>query len=148
MTRAVVMGSGPNGLAAAVRLARERASRSPVLGSCDPPGGGHTDVDADPPGDAPRRLCGLPPHEDPADPWPCTGRVVSSFLSTLGLERFGLEWLWPEIDLAHPLDDGRAGVMSGELDRTVASLGHLLVRLRVALARIWSRKPEALDLGG
>ena len=49
--------------------------------------------------------------------------MVSPFLSSLGLERHGLRWLWPELDLAHPLDDGRAGVLSRDLDRTLASLG-------------------------
>ena len=39
------------------------------------------------------------------------------------LERHGLEWLWPEVDLAHPLDDGRAGVLSRDFDRTLDSLG-------------------------
>ena len=42
--------------------------------------------------------------------------VASPFLRSLGLERHGLEWRWPEVDLAHPLDDGSAGV-DGPLDR-------------------------------
>jgi phytoene dehydrogenase-like protein len=49
--------------------------------------------------------------------------VVSPFLRSLPLQDFGLEWLWPELDLVHPLDDGRAGIMSRDMDRTVASLG-------------------------
>ncbi|MDP9189602.1 MAG: NAD(P)/FAD-dependent oxidoreductase [Actinomycetota bacterium] len=49
--------------------------------------------------------------------------VGSPFLQSLGLERHGLEWRWPEVDLAHPLDDGSAGVMLRSLDRTVAGLG-------------------------
>ena len=42
--------------------------------------------------------------------------VGSPFLRSLELERHGLEWRWPEVDLAHPLDDGSAGVMRA-LDR-------------------------------
>jgi phytoene dehydrogenase-like protein len=49
--------------------------------------------------------------------------VVSPFLKSLPLQDFGLEWLWPELDLVHPLDDGRAGVISRNMDRTVESLG-------------------------
>ncbi len=49
--------------------------------------------------------------------------VGSPFLQSLGLERHGLEWRWPEIDLAHPLDDGSAGVMLRSVDATVAGLG-------------------------
>ena len=37
--------------------------------------------------------------------------VGSPSLLELDLERHGLEWCWPEVDLAHPLDDGSAGVM-------------------------------------
>ena len=41
----------------------------------------------------------------------------------MGLERHGLEWVHPDIALAHPLDDGRAGVLHRSLDETVAGLG-------------------------
>ena len=41
---------------------------------------------------------------------PCTRwRSARRFLRSLDLERHGLEWRWPEVDLAHPLDDGSAG---------------------------------------
>ena len=49
--------------------------------------------------------------------------VGSPFLRSLGLERHGLEWLQPEVDLAHPLDDGSAGVMLRSIDETAAGLG-------------------------
>lgn len=38
--------------------------------------------------------------------------VASPYLATLDLARHGLRWRWPQIDLAHPLDDGRAGVIA------------------------------------
>ena len=37
--------------------------------------------------------------------------VASPFLASLPLAEHGLRWRWPEIDLAHPLDDGSAGVL-------------------------------------
>jgi len=49
--------------------------------------------------------------------------AASPFLGSLGLERHGLEWRWPEIDLAHPLDDGSAGVLVRSLERTADGLG-------------------------
>jgi phytoene dehydrogenase-like protein len=49
--------------------------------------------------------------------------VGSPFLVSLGLERHGLEWRWPEVDLAHPLDDGSAGVMTRSIDTTARGLG-------------------------
>jgi phytoene dehydrogenase-like protein len=111
MPSAVVVGSGPNGLAAAIRLAQEGLEVT-VLEAYDRPGGGTRTSELTLPGVL---------HDDCAAFHP-TG-VVSPFLSTLGLDRFGLEWLWPEIDLAHPLDDGRAGVLSRDMDMTLASLG-------------------------
>jgi len=49
--------------------------------------------------------------------------VGSPFFRTLGLERHGLEWRWPEVDCAHPLDDGSAGMMLRSIDATVDALG-------------------------
>ena len=55
---------------------------------------------------------------------PCTRwRSARPFLNSLGLERHGLEWRWPEVDLAHPLDDGSAGVMFRSVDETARGLG-------------------------
>ncbi|MGE7435558.1 phytoene desaturase family protein [Kitasatospora sp. NPDC001175] len=111
MSTAVVVGSGPNGLGAAIRLAQAGLSVT-VLEAADRPGGGtHTSE---------LTLPGLL-HDDCAAIHP-TG-VASPLLSSLGLERHGLRWLWPEVDLAHPLDDGRAGVLSRDMARTEASLG-------------------------
>jgi phytoene dehydrogenase-like protein len=111
MTTAVVVGSGPNGLAAAVRLAQAGLSVT-VLEAADTPGGGTRTTEYGSPGVL---------HDDCSAFHP-TG-VISPFLRSLSLEKFGLEWLWPELDLVHPLDDGSAGVLSRDMDRTVASLG-------------------------
>ncbi|MFL5895119.1 MAG: phytoene desaturase family protein, partial [Thermoleophilaceae bacterium] len=47
----------------------------------------------------------------------------SPFLKSLELERHGLEWRWPEIDCAHPLEDGSAGALLRSLDATAGGLG-------------------------
>ncbi|HUP99328.1 MAG TPA: NAD(P)/FAD-dependent oxidoreductase [Aeromicrobium sp.] len=111
MTAAVVVGSGPNGLAAAVRLAQAGVSVT-VLESSDRAGGGTRTSEYGIPGVL---------HDDCSAFHPTA--IVSPFLTSLPLSDFGLEWLWPELDLVHPLDDGSAGVLSRDLDRTVESLG-------------------------
>jgi phytoene dehydrogenase-like protein len=111
MTTAVIVGSGPNGLAAAVRLAQAGVAVT-VLEASSRPGGGTRTSEHGAPGVL---------HDDCSAFHP-TG-IVSPFLKALPLDKFGLEWLWPEIDLVHPLDDGSAGVLSRDMERTVASLG-------------------------
>ncbi len=49
--------------------------------------------------------------------------VGAPALLELDLARHGLEWCWPEVDLAHPLDDGSAAVMLRSIDATAAGLG-------------------------
>lgn len=110
MTTAAVVGSGPNGLAAAIRLAQAGVEVT-VLEGHDRPGGGTRTSELTEPGLL---------HDECAFAHP-TG-VVSPFLASLGLAEHGLEWLWSEVDMAHPLDDGRAGVLSRDMERTLASL--------------------------
>lgn len=111
MTTAVVVGSGPNGLAGAIRLARAGLEVT-VLEAHDRPGGGTRTSELTLPGVL---------HDDCAAFHP-TG-VASPWFTALGLERHGLRWRWPEVDLAHPLDDGRAGIATRDMAATVASLG-------------------------
>jgi phytoene dehydrogenase-like protein len=49
--------------------------------------------------------------------------VASPFFSTLPLAEHGLEWCWPRIDLAHPLDGERAGIMRRSIEDTATGLG-------------------------
>ncbi|TNM46125.1 NAD(P)/FAD-dependent oxidoreductase [Nocardioides albidus] len=111
MSTAVVVGSGPNGLAGAIRLAQAGVSVT-VLEAHERPGGGTRTSELTLPGLL---------HDECAAFHP-TG-VASPFLSSLSLERHGLRWLWPEIDLAHPLDDGRAGIATRDLAASAAALG-------------------------
>src|SRR5215207_5175710 len=111
MTTAVVVGSGPNGLAAAVVLARAGIDVT-VLEAEDEIGGGTRSAELTIPGLV---------HDVCSATHP-TG-VASPFFRSLDLARHGLEWLWPEVDAVHPIDGGRAGVLFRDLDRTVELLG-------------------------
>lgn len=111
MTRAAVVGAGPNGLAAAVALARAGLEVT-VFEAQDTIGGGTRTEELTLPGVL---------HDVCSAMHPLA--VGSPFLQSLGLERHGLDWCWPDIDLAHPLDDGRAGVLRRSVDETVAGLG-------------------------
>lgn len=111
MTSAVVVGSGPNGLSAAVVLARAGIDVT-VLEAEDTIGGGTRSAELNVPGVLHDICSAIHP----------TG-VASPFFRSLGLEQYGLEWLWPEVDIVHPLDGGRAGVLFSDLDRTARHLG-------------------------
>lgn len=111
MSDAIVVGAGPNGLAAAVALARA-GLRVTVLEAADTIGGGTRTSELTVPGV-------LHDHCSAVHPM----AAASPFLTTLGLERHGLEWCYPEVDLAHPLDDGSAGVAVRDLEATVVGLG-------------------------
>ena len=111
MSDAIVVGAGPNGLACAVALAREGV-RVTVLEAEETIGGGARSGEL--------TLSGLV-HDHCSAVHPMA--VGSPFLGSLGLERHGLEWRWPEVDLAHPLDDGSAGVMLRSVEATEEALG-------------------------
>ncbi|MEO8091698.1 MAG: NAD(P)/FAD-dependent oxidoreductase [bacterium] len=111
MSDAIVVGSGPNGLACAVALAREGV-RVSVLEAAETIGGGTRTSELTVPGVL---------HDECSAVHPMA--VGSPFLRSLGLDRHGLEWCWPEVDLAHPLDDGSAGVMLRSIEATASGLG-------------------------
>jgi phytoene dehydrogenase-like protein len=111
MSEAIVVGSGPNGLACAVALAQSGV-RVTVLEAATTIGGGARSAELTLPGLV---------HDICSAVHPMA--VGSPFLRSLGLERHGLEWRWPEVDCAHPLDDGSAGVMLRSIDATAQALG-------------------------
>ena len=108
---AVVVGAGPNGLSAAVTLARAGLSVT-VLEAAAEIGGGTRTAQLTVPGVL---------HDVCSAVHPLA--VASPFLASLPLEAHGLEWRWPAVDLAHPLDGGRAGVMVRSIADTAAGLG-------------------------
>jgi phytoene dehydrogenase-like protein len=111
MSDAIVVGSGPNGLACAVALARSGV-RVTVLEANETIGGGARSAELTLPGLV---------HDVCSAVHPMA--VGSPFLRSLDLERHGLQWRWPEVDCAHPLDDGSAGVMLRSIDATAQALG-------------------------
>jgi phytoene dehydrogenase-like protein len=111
MTDAVVVGAGPNGLAGAVVLA-ERGLHVTVLEAQSTIGGGTRTSELTVPGVL---------HDHCAAVHPMG--VASPLLQSLGLERHGLSWAWPDVDLAHPLDGGTAGVLVRSIEQTAAGLG-------------------------
>jgi phytoene dehydrogenase-like protein len=107
----VVVGSGPNGLAAAVTLAEGGLSVT-VLEAADEIGGGTRTAELTVPGVR---------HDICSAVHPLG--VSSPYLLSLPLSEHGLKWRWPTVDLAHPLDGERAGVMLRSLDDTATGLG-------------------------
>ncbi|MFN8163704.1 MAG: hypothetical protein U0R26_07710 [Solirubrobacterales bacterium] len=69
--------------------------------------------------------------------------VGAPALTSLGLERHGLEWAWPEIDLAHPLDGGGA-IMLRSIEETAAGLGSAGATWRRAFFRPSAARFDAL----
>ena len=110
-TDAVVVGSGPNGLSAAIELARNGRSVT-VVEANDTIGGGCRSAELTLPGFV-HDLCSAFHPMGAASP----------FFRSLELGSLGLEWIEPPLALAHPLDDGTAIVLSRSLDETARGLG-------------------------
>src|SRR2546423_3302331 len=107
----VVVGSGPNGLAAAVTLARA-GCRVTVLEAEAEIGGGVRSAALTQPGFIHDVCSAIHPLG-----------VGSPFFKSLPLADHGLEWIQPPAPLAHPLDDGSAVMLERALDVTAAGLG-------------------------
>jgi phytoene dehydrogenase-like protein len=111
MTSAVVVGGGPNGLAAAALLA-QAGLRVTLLEAADEVGGGTRSHDAVRPGLLHDHCSAIHPMS-----------VTSPALRALGLERHGLRWRFADVECAHPLDDGSAGVLLRSVEDTARMLG-------------------------
>ncbi len=108
---AVIVGSGPNGLAAAIRLAQEKLSVL-VLEAGDRAGGGTRSAELTLPGFVHDVCSAIHPLA-----------LASPFFSRLPLEHYGLKWIQPAMPLAHPLEGGRAAVLARPLKATAEGLG-------------------------
>lgn len=127
MANAVVVGGGPNGLAAAITLARAGVEVS-VLEAADEIGGGVRSGEAIVPGLVHDHCAAIHPMA-----------VGSQFLGGLDLARHGFHWRWAEIDCAHLLDGGRAGLLYRSVEDTAAALGPDGPRWRALFSRPVSR---------
>ena len=133
----VVIGSGPNGLAAAITLAE--AGQSVLVVEAEPTiGGGMRSAELTLPGFV---------HDVCSAVVPLA--LASPFFRTLPLAQYGLAFIQPDAPLAHPLDDGTAVIVERSVEQTAAGLGRdgaSYARLFGPLARDWA-KLEPLLLG-
>ncbi|HKH64587.1 MAG TPA: NAD(P)/FAD-dependent oxidoreductase [Solirubrobacterales bacterium] len=113
MPSAVVVGSGPNGLACAATLA-SRGVEVTVIEAEETIGGGTRTSELTEPGLL---------HDECSATHPMAVSSPAVVSRGLELDRHGLEWAWPEVDLAHPLGGGGGGVMLRSLEATAAGLG-------------------------
>ena len=129
MSSAIVVGSGPNGLACAATLA-SRGVEVTVIEAAERIGGGTRTSELTVPGLL---------HDECSATHPMA--VSSPAVAGLGLERHGLEWAWPEVDLAHPLDGGGGASMLRSIEATAAGLGDAGGRWR----RVFGRPAKDYD---
>jgi len=125
---AVVVGGGPNGLSAAIRLA-DAGVAVRLLERAEQVGGGVHSAELTLPGHV---------HDVCAAAFPLA--IGSPWLRTLELERYGLEWVQPELPLAHPLEGDDAVVLHRSLEETARGLGadgDAWRRLMEPVARHW-----------
>lgn len=108
---AIIIGSGPNGLSAAILLAQQ-GLRVHVIEAEETIGGGTRTKELTEPGFL---------HDVCSAVHPTA--VASPFLSTLPLGNYGLEWIQPEVAAAHPLEDGKAVLGYQSMERTMDGLG-------------------------
>ena len=108
---AIVIGAGPNGLAAAIVLA-QAGCKVTVIEAAQVVGGSTRSAELTLPGYT---------HDICASVFPLG--IGSPFFRTLPLAQHGLEWIQPEVPLAHPLDNGNVARLERSVDVTADSLG-------------------------
>lgn len=111
MAEAAVIGSGPNGLAAALVLASEGV-RVKVYEAADHVGGGTRSSELTLPGLIHDECSGFHPLA-----------VDSAFSRRFDLEAHGLKWRWPEVQYSHPLDGGRGAAAWQSVEESASHLG-------------------------
>ena len=108
---AVIVGSGPNGLAAAITLA-EAGHRALVIEAEDTIGGGLRSAELTLPGFVHDICSAIHPLG-----------VASPFFRELPLARYGLDWIYPPTPAAHPFDDGTVALLERSIRATTETLG-------------------------
>lgn len=123
---AVVVGAGPNGLAAAVTLARE--GLSVLVVEAEPTVGGG----------ARSAMLTMPDYVHDVCSAVHPLAVSSPFFRSVPLEAHGVRWIHPDAPVAHPLDDGTAVILERSIEATAVSLagdGAAYVRMFAPFAR-------------
>src|SRR4051794_17215662 len=133
---AVVVGSGPNGLAAAITM--QAAGLSVLLLEMkDTIGGGSRTKELTLPGFKHDVCSAIHPL--------ATG---SPFFRRLPLHEHGLEYIFPKVSAAHPFDDGTAAALTNSVEETAQSLGadeQQYLKLMRPLVKDWpSLAPDVL----
>ncbi|MDQ4140893.1 MAG: NAD(P)/FAD-dependent oxidoreductase, partial [Bacteroidota bacterium] len=127
---AIVVGSGPNGLAAAIRLQQSGLSVLLLEGSSTI-GGGLRSKELTLPGFVHDVCSAIHPMA-----------AASPFLSTLPLHEHGLEFIYPEVAAAHPFDNGSAAVLKKSMEETATLLGEdkeAYLHLMKSVVRDWPK---------
>lgn len=130
---AVVVGSGPNGLAGAVTLARAGLQVT-VVEAADQVGGGLRSAESTLPGLVHDHCAGFHPLA-----------VDNVFSRTVDLAARGVEWLRAPYEMSHPLLGGRGAVVSGTVAETAAGLGDDGAAWTRLFGRVADRMPTTLD---
>jgi phytoene dehydrogenase-like protein len=133
---AIVVGSGPNGLSAAIVLAQARLSV--LVREAQPTiGGGTRSLELTQPGFVHDLCSAIHPMA-----------IASPFFRSLPLHAHGLEWIHPPIPFAHPFDNEPPALLHRSIDQTIATLGsdgEAYRRLIEPLVRDWEAiLPEIL----
>src|SRR5260370_23508415 len=131
---AIVVGSGPNGLAAAITLAQAGLAVV-VYEAKDTIGGGSRSMELTLPGFV---------HDVCSEIHPLG--LSSTCVRGLPLGRYGLEWIHSPAPLAHPLDDGTVAMLERSIDATGATLGRdarAYKKLMKPLAAHWDMISDA-----
>ena len=124
----IVVGSGPNGLAAAITMQQAGLSVL-VLEGKETIGGGLRTAEITLPGFLHDICSAIHPMASP-----------SPYFTTLPLQEHGLEFIYPKVAAAHPFDDGTAAVLKNSLTETAQLLGadtDNYTKLIQPLLKIW-----------
>lgn len=127
---AVVVGAGPNGLAAGITLA-QAGHKVVIFEGAETIGGGTRSAELTLPGFVHDVCSAIHPLS-----------VASPFFESLELARYGLEWIYPDVALAHPFDDGTAAALHASVAETAGTLGRdadAYERLMDPLVRDWEK---------
>jgi len=125
---AIVVGSGPNGLSAAITLQQAGVSVLLLEGK-ETIGGGLRTAEITLPGYLHDICSAIHPMA-----------VASPFMSALPLQEHGLEFIYPDIAAAHPFDDGTAALLKKSIGETAQLLGkdeRAYTKLIQPLTKIW-----------